>query len=59
MLINISGLAIGIASFILIMIYVMDEGRVVQQGSHEALMQEPGLYHSLFSEQTLLAEIEG
>ena len=41
------------------MIYVMDQGRVAQKGSHNELMAQPGLYHDLFSEQTLLAQIEG
>ena len=40
------------------MIYVMDQGKVVQKGAHEELMAEPGLYHDLFSEQALLAGIE-
>ena len=40
------------------MIYVMDRGRVVQKGSHQELMGQPGLYHDLFAEQTLLSELQ-
>jgi ATP-binding cassette subfamily B multidrug efflux pump len=40
-------------------IYVIDQGRVVQQGGHEELLALPGLYHDLFSEQVLMAELEG
>jgi ATP-binding cassette subfamily B multidrug efflux pump len=39
-------------------IYVLDEGRVLQSGSHQDLLESPGLYHNLFSEQALLAELE-
>lgn len=31
-------------------IVVMHEGKIVQQGRHEALMQEPGLYQKLYSQ---------
>ncbi len=40
-------------------IYVLDQGRVVEQGSHAELLTAGGLYQSLFSEQTLMAELEG
>ena len=32
-------------------IYVLQVGRIVQQGSHEELMREPGLYRKLFEDQ--------
>jgi ABC-type multidrug transport system fused ATPase/permease subunit len=33
------------------LILVMDQGRVIQQGTHESLMQDPsGVYFQLFSE---------
>ena len=33
-------------------IYVFDEGKIVQSGSHDALMQEPeGLYHQMWTAQ--------
>ena len=34
-------------------IYVLDQGRVVQHGTHVALMQEGGLYRRLVEVQTL------
>ncbi|RJX35863.1 MAG: ABC transporter ATP-binding protein [Desulfarculus sp.] len=40
-------------------IYVLDQGRIVEQGSHAQLMAAAGLYHDLFAEQALLAELEG
>lgn len=39
-------------------ILVMDEGRIVAQGTHTALMEEDGLYAQLFSQQQLEREIE-
>ncbi|MEW5913797.1 MAG: ABC transporter ATP-binding protein [Thermodesulfobacteriota bacterium] len=39
-------------------IYVLDQGRVVEQGSHAQLLAAGGLYHDLFAEQALLAELE-
>ena len=39
-------------------ILVMDEGRIVAQGTHAALMEEDGLYAQLFSQQQLEREIE-
>jgi len=38
-------------------IYVLDQGRVVEQGDHAGLIQAGGLYQSLFSEQALLSEL--
>jgi ATP-binding cassette subfamily B multidrug efflux pump len=40
-------------------IYVLDKGRVAEQGGHQELMDLGGIYHTLFAEQTLLAELEG
>jgi ATP-binding cassette subfamily B protein len=34
-------------------ILVMDQGQIVQSGTHEALLQEPGLYQSLWQQQEL------
>lgn len=34
-------------------ILVMDQGRIVQSGTHAALVQEPGLYQSLWNQQKL------
>mgnify|MGYP003321968607 FL=1 len=39
-------------------IYVMDEGRVVNHGSHAQLIQRPGLYANMFEQQQLSAELE-
>lgn len=33
-------------------IYVLDQGRIVQQGSHEKLMQEEGIYRRFVAERT-------
>lgn len=38
-------------------IYVLDRGRVVEQGDHRSLMALQGMYHDLFAEQALLAEL--
>jgi len=32
-------------------IYVIDEGRIVEQGNHAALLKEGGLYHDLYERQ--------
>ena len=32
-------------------IVVLDEGKIVEQGSHQALMKKGGLYHELFTKQ--------
>ena len=40
-------------------IYVLDKGRMVEQGDHQTLIHAGGLYQSLFAEQALLAELEG
>ncbi len=40
-------------------IFVLDEGRVKEQGVHDELMAARGLYQSLFAEQASLAELGG
>ena len=40
-------------------IYVMEKGRIIEQGDHQGLMDLGGVYHTLFAEQALLAELEG
>jgi ATP-binding cassette subfamily B protein len=40
-------------------IYVLERGRVAEEGSHRELMAAGGLYRTLFAEQALLAEVEG
>jgi ATP-binding cassette subfamily B (MDR/TAP) protein 1 len=35
------------------MIYVIDQGRVVESGNHESLLQQKGRYHELVSLQGL------
>jgi ATP-binding cassette subfamily B protein len=39
-------------------ILVLDEGRVVEQGTHGALLEQKGLYAKIFERQRLEAEIE-
>ncbi len=39
-------------------IVVIDEGSVIQQGTHEQLIAEPGLYKELYEKQLLEEEIE-
>ncbi|MFC3075726.1 ABC transporter ATP-binding protein [Shinella pollutisoli] len=39
-------------------IHVMEDGRIVQSGSHDALVARPGLYRNLWNIQTGHAEIE-
>ena len=39
-------------------IYVLDEGRVVDDGTHEGLVQRPGLYANMVEQQRLSAELE-
>ena len=39
-------------------IYVLDRGRVVEQGAHQYLLSAGGLYQVLFAEQSLLARLE-
>jgi ATP-binding cassette subfamily B protein len=39
-------------------IYVLDEGRIVESGSHEALMEKKGHYHNLVIIQTRLTKLE-
>ncbi len=38
------------------LILVMDKGRIVQQGTHEALMQQEGMYRQIFEIQTRIDE---
>ncbi len=40
-------------------IHVLDRGRVVESGGHRDLLAAGGVYASLFSEQALMAELEG
>lgn len=40
-------------------IYVLDKGKVIEEGGHQELMALGGIYHTLFAEQALLAELEG
>jgi ATP-binding cassette subfamily B protein len=40
-------------------ILVIDQGRVVQQGTHEALLVQGGLYRDLYEKQFLVAENSG
>lgn len=37
-------------------IFVIEDGRITQQGTHEQLMQTPGLYSRIFNIQTALEE---
>jgi ATP-binding cassette, subfamily B, bacterial len=39
-------------------IYVLDDGRIVESGSHEALMAKQGHYHNLVIIQTRLTKLE-
>ena len=39
-------------------IYVLEQGRLIEQGDHQSLMARQGLYHDLFAEQAILAELE-
>ena len=41
------------------MIYVVDKGEIIEQGTHLDLMEEQGLYHSLVTAQTLVEEEDG
>jgi ABC-type multidrug transport system fused ATPase/permease subunit len=40
-------------------ILVIDQGRVVQRGIHEALLAQGGLYRDLFEKQFLAADNSG
>ena len=33
-------------------VIVLDRGRIVQQGSHETLLAQPGLYSTFWQQQT-------
>jgi ATP-binding cassette subfamily B protein len=39
-------------------IYVLDDGRIVESGSHEELMEKQGIYHKLVMIQTRLTRLE-
>ncbi len=39
-------------------IYVFDDGKIAEQGNHEALMAKEGIYHNLVMIQTKLTKIE-
>ena len=39
-------------------IIVLDEGRIVEQGDHEQLVQQQGIYEELYRRQQLAAELE-
>lgn len=39
-------------------IFVMDKGRIVQVGRHEALVQQPGLYQSLWNQHQSQQQLE-
>jgi ATP-binding cassette subfamily B protein len=39
-------------------IFVMDEGRIVDSGTHDELVGRPGLYARMFERQRLSAELE-
>jgi ATP-binding cassette subfamily B protein len=39
-------------------ILVMDQGRIVESGTHEDLITQSGLYHSLWEQQKFQAALE-
>jgi ABC-type multidrug transport system fused ATPase/permease subunit len=40
-------------------IYVIDDGRIIEQGTHEALLDHGGLYHDLYEQQFIAWEKDG
>jgi ATP-binding cassette subfamily B protein len=41
------------------LILVLDQGRIVQQGTHQSLLGEPGIYRQVFEIQTRIeAELQ-
>jgi ABC-type multidrug transport system fused ATPase/permease subunit len=41
------------------MILVLDQGRLVEQGTHEELMENQGFYYELWHQQLITAEETG
>jgi ATP-binding cassette subfamily B protein len=39
-------------------ILVMEEGRIVEAGNHESLVQRQGIYADLYEKQRLMEELE-
>ena len=39
-------------------IIVLDEGRIIEQGTHEELLEKQGKYYSYYSQQSMKAEVE-
>lgn len=40
-------------------IYVVDQGRIAESGTHDGLMEQGGIYHRLVKIQTELTRLEG
>lgn len=40
-------------------IIVLDEGRIIERGTHSSLIEQGGYYHELYSKQLLTEQIEG
>jgi ABC-type multidrug transport system fused ATPase/permease subunit len=39
-------------------IIVLDEGRIVEQGTHKELLNNKGIYYRIYKEQLLTQELE-